>query len=267
MQSARALVATFGQNPRARGHGLAQLSSEVPEDVMNFEVAVRGNRSLFHEVCDLTSSDVPTAPLALCDLFLSLPELAEIPSTLHGARAIYVERVPDPTEFEAIPDPFVRILLETESLPDNLPELYPTLHGWHEESSMQRSITSRRQSARVFRSNEPIQYIDRLPALEAVAPTHRYFEQRWVRPVVGGVTRPLSPLASWYALLNGFSILARYEPSVWVDALQPRSQHAAAIDGALEEALVALPEFLWKEISVLQLSKRQEESGDDALEE
>lgn len=255
MQASRALVSSFGTDPHTRGHGLTQEIKMIPRDVMQFRVRKKGKSSLFHELCALTKSKVPTAALSLIDLFISLPELAAMPNNLLGSRAIYAERVSDPTEFNTIFDPYVRIRLETESLPENqeLLTIYPTLEGWHEEHPMQRPITTRRRGALIFRSDKPIEYRDRHKALEVVAPTYRYSEERWLRPAIGDLCAPLSPLATWYALLHGFSILARYEPDAWVAALEPRSTHAAAIDGALEEALEALPELLWKEISILKL--------------
>lgn len=254
MQSARALVASFGTTPRSRGHGLSQKTKKIPDDVMQFQLKVVGKSSLFHELCVLTGSELPSAPLSLGELFLSLPDLSSMPNNLLGPRAMYAEHVPDPTEFDTLSDPFVRIRLETETLPaaDRLLTIYPTLAGWHEEDPAQRSVTTRRQSALLFRSNEPIQYRDRHVALEKVAPTYRHSDERWVRTAIGGLNAPLSPLASWYALLHGFSILARYEPDAWVEALHPQREHAAAIDAALDEALQSLPELLWKEISILE---------------
>jgi hypothetical protein len=260
MQASRALVASFGVNPHARGHGLTQADKTIPEDVMQFQLTTADKPGLFQELCVITQSDVPEGRLALTELFLSLPELVEIPNNLSGPRSVYAERVPDPTEYEAIPDPFVRIMLETEDLPGAADVLqnYPTLQGWHEEDPMQRAITSRRQSALVFRSDDPIVYRDRHDALGRVAPTYRYSGQMWVRTAVGLPRALLSPLVSWYALLNGFSVLARYEPDAWVEALDPRAPHAAAIDGALDQALDALPDLLWKEISTRQLHQSRE---------
>lgn len=56
----------------------------------------------------------------------------------------------------------------------------------------------------------------------------------------------MSPLVTWYSLLFGFSILARYEPDTWLRALDVRERHAAAIEAALEGAVDALPELIWK---------------------
>jgi hypothetical protein len=259
MQCSRALVAAYGDSPDARGHGLTQVDKRVPGDVMQFEIKRVDKPSLFRELCAITGSEEPSSRLLLAELFLSLPELVSLPNNLSGPPAVYVERVPDPTEYEAIPDPFVHIRLETESLPDQdqLKQVYPTLQGWHHDP-MERSITTRHQSALVFSSGAPIVYRDRHAALEKVAPTYRYSTDRWLRPAVASLKTPLAPLATWYALLHGFSLLARYEPAAWVQALDPQSSHAAAIDGALEEALEALPELLWKEISVRELARKQE---------
>lgn len=156
MQASRALVASFGEAPHTRGYGLAQANRTIPDDVMQFHVTTANKPSLFQELCVITHSDLPAGRLSLTELFLSLPELVSIPNNLSGPRAVYAERVPDPTEYKPIPDPFMRIRLETEDLAGAEARLhtYPTLEGWHEEDPMQRDITSRRQNALVFRSDE-----------------------------------------------------------------------------------------------------------------
>jgi hypothetical protein len=70
-----------------------------------------------------------------------------------------------------------------------------------------------------------------------------------------------SPLATWYALLFGFSILARYEPDSWLAALDVRERHAAAIEASLEEATHALPELVWKYIAGKRAEERLASEG------
>ena len=141
---------------------------------MAFEVEPHGTRNLLADLCALTGCEVPGEPILLSDLFLSLPDLSDKPQSLDGHKAIFLEEVPDPTQFQALRDPLMRIRLETEELPaqDQLYEVFPTLRGWHEEDENQNSITSRRQLARVFRSEQPIEYRDRKAALDAVAQTY-----------------------------------------------------------------------------------------------
>ena len=49
----------------------------------------------------------------------------------------------------------------------------------------------------------------------------------------------------WWALLYGLSILARYEPEQWIDALDiNRCDLAVPIEAALDEALRVVPECI-----------------------
>ena len=49
-----------------------------------------------------------------------------------------------------------------------------------------------------------------------VFPAAPGFEPRWLRPAIGGV--PMSSLLTWWVLLCGLSMLARYEPAGWTQA-------------------------------------------------
>jgi hypothetical protein len=52
----------------------------------------------------------------------------------------------------------------------------------------------------------------------------------------------LSPLMLWWVLLFGLSMVARYDPEVWVAALDVNaSEQAVPIEAALAEAITALP--------------------------
>lgn len=69
------------------------------------------------------------------------------------------------------------------------------------------------------------------------------FEPRWLRPGVGGVA--LSPLLTWWALLFGLSMLARYEPASWVAELDYDAPRLAApLSRLLEIGLERVPELV-----------------------
>lgn len=73
------------------------------------------------------------------------------------------------------------------------------------------------------------------------------FQSRWLRPSIGGVA--LSSMVSWWTLLFGLSMLARYEPAVWVShpgfhgdfdlvSVELRAAHSAGIVSARSSATV-----------------------------
>lgn len=80
------------------------------------------------------------------------------------------------------------------------------------------------------------------PALEEIAPVYRN-GSRILLPALAG--RLLSPLMLWWVLLFGLSSVARYDPEVWVAALDVNiSEQAVPIEAALDVALEALPELI-----------------------
>jgi hypothetical protein len=80
--------------------------------------------------------------------------------------------------------------------------------------------------------------------LDQVAPHIDNEGCRWLRPAVAGVA--LSPLLTWWTLLFGLSMLARYEPATWTAALSyDTSELAAPLDGLLQVALERVPELIF----------------------
>jgi hypothetical protein len=81
--------------------------------------------------------------------------------------------------------------------------------------------------------------------LELRASEYRARDERWLWPVVNEANDRLSPLMTWWVLLFGLSMLARYHPAPWTNALRPdESQDAVPLEAALDEALDAIPELL-----------------------
>ncbi len=77
--------------------------------------------------------------------------------------------------------------------------------------------------------------------LDLIAPDYR--GRRMLLPSVAG--EALSPLMLWWLLLFRLSSVARYDPELWVNALDVnRSKLAVPIEAALEVALEALPELI-----------------------
>ncbi len=80
--------------------------------------------------------------------------------------------------------------------------------------------------------------------LHAIAPDYRSRGTRLLLPRAGG-NDALSPLMLWWLLLFGLSSIARYDPELWVAALDVNdSQLAVPIEAALDIALDALPELI-----------------------
>jgi hypothetical protein len=74
---------------------------------------------------------------------------------------------------------------------------------------------------------------------------HRVREEWWLRPSLNAAGNYLGPLMTWWALLYGLSMLARYHPAEWVQALRV-DQHPETVplEAALNTALVAVPHYV-----------------------
>jgi hypothetical protein len=84
----------------------------------------------------------------------------------------------------------------------------------------------------------------RAQRLNAIAPDYRRLGTRLLLPRAGGKDA-LSPLMLWWVLLFGLSSIARYDPELWIAALDVNnSQLAVPIEAALDTALEALPELI-----------------------
>jgi hypothetical protein len=79
-------------------------------------------------------------------------------------------------------------------------------------------------------------------ALDAIAPIYRS-RDRILVPRVGGSL--LSPLMLWWVLLFGLSMVARYDPEVWIAVLDINEcEQAVPIEAALDQALDAVPDLI-----------------------
>jgi len=74
-------------------------------------------------------------------------------------------------------------------------------------------------------------------------------QQRLAFPTVGGSTKPAHPFLLWWSILYALSMLARYEPKVWVNRIRiNESNDATAIEYLLDQALILLPELIHRTI-------------------
>jgi len=81
-------------------------------------------------------------------------------------------------------------------------------------------------------------------------PLYRYQQEHWLIPRVGDGRDELSALLLWWVLLFGLSLLARYEPAAWREAVDPdRSELAVPLEELLEEALTITPDLLYEAVT------------------
>ncbi len=85
---------------------------------------------------------------------------------------------------------------------------------------------------------------DENKGIDAVASEYRWNGRRWLRPLLADEMPP-TPLMTWWALLYGLSMLARYHPARWVLALDPdASSEAVMFERVLGAAISAIPHLV-----------------------
>jgi hypothetical protein len=77
-------------------------------------------------------------------------------------------------------------------------------------------------------------------------PLYRRTGDHWLIPMVGDKQDHLPPVLLWWVLLHGLSLLARYQPAAWRQALDlDNSPCADPLTTLLDEALEIVPDLLY----------------------
>jgi YaaC-like protein len=269
-QAGRAIAAARLDDPwRLSGHGLKAPAPGDPSAGLLHRVVKpengegsKGRRQAFAGVAEATGSGQLSSALELGAAWAAIPELMPpLPQPpLEDARWIRPLRVYRPM-FDAA---HMRLadMRPLELLIDGLPDAdldtllqclgdYPTAQGaymWH-TLGMRKDVLITQPSAvgmlPVFCwPNVPTNVQLRARHLNGIAPDYRGLGTRLLLPRAGGKDA-LSPLMLWWLLLFGLSSIARYDPELWIAALNTNnSRLAVPIEAALDAAVEALPELI-----------------------
>jgi len=261
-QAGRAVAAAHADEPwQLRGHGL-QLKDEG-RPLLNRRVNPgRGPNASFRRVTEATGSDVLEQPVTVNALCASLPELAVVPELCDLApRALFVKPIVQSGGAVIVVSPYAEAYVvnlpaavvgaedPTSVINEHLLH-YPSAAGWELPEPLQRippvdnwgatAVIRWRVPDEVQSPNEP----ERQARIREVAPQYRTADQQWCRPAVASGT-VLSPLMTWWAVLYALSMVARYEPDMWIGLLNVDESHLAVpLEGLLEEALEAVPHLV-----------------------
>ena len=122
--------------------------------------------------------------------------------------------------------------------PQNLSLDRPTVNGWDVEVAWHAADQTVQARAAEFESH---------------AHEHRIRGQWWLRPDLNDDGDFLWPLTTWWALLFGLSMLARYHPADWAAALRvDECDETVPLEAALNQALVAVPHFVYQALIALR---------------
>jgi hypothetical protein len=212
---------------------------------------------LFSRVCASVSQDSLTEPVELGALWASLPEfwgielrrerwhraLRVLPPSLDFA-ANRLRNAAAPAVICGLPEHMFEGV-SGKDLADALKkELahYPGAQGWESSAEVPHADEWGRHANVRWNAENPLL---RKLVLDLHAPEYRVSEQRWLRPVLNESNDFLSPLMTWWALLYGLSMLARYHPGPWTEALRTdKSRDAVPLEIAMDEALKAVPHLV-----------------------
>ncbi|NUK49594.1 hypothetical protein HRW14_04655 [Streptomyces lunaelactis] len=248
-------------------HGLKILDMEpdIPD------VAVRPDGvGAFQAVSDATGSERTTDSITIGSLWNSIPELTEAP--LAGMRSdpavTFIADSQTSVQGEVVrwstnsapPAEYLRAsVCVNEEMPASadrkawlaafLPK-YPGLHGaqlWGNEEDAFSEIRSRRFSVEFCwpATKRDMEKADIDGFFDSRAPAYRFNADRFLRPSFEPAKAPPTPLMSWWLILYSFSMLARYQPRKWSEALDvDKSSSAAALEYALDIALEVIPHLV-----------------------
>jgi hypothetical protein len=251
-QGGRAIAAAFADGPgKLRGHGL---SAPMLDRNDPCEVEVRPSPSAktetidsFGGVASITQSGLLEEPVSIGELWSSLPGVCDLLEGERWPQPLVVH--PDDTDMASNLFDFTHLRADAGGVRGEAAESATTELSRYIGAAGATILWSSRSRATVAWPNESADVPGWRETLERVAPTDPLTGQRWMRPSVGGSA--LSPLMTWWALLFGLSMLARYEPGAWVAALDlDRPGRAAQLAELMDQALEAIPTLVLEAISI-----------------
>ncbi len=258
------IAARAGEIHLPARHGL---TLQRAADLLEARVVPKSH-GMFQAVADACSAAPLAAPAELGALFASLPELAEaVDEHRWPVAARAGPRVSDtPMRY-----PGFDLVVSLEPFPSSLDavaamlEAYPTLAGGQVTGAVgiERVITARGEFGGEHIGGVLFHFDDELPRMSLEAgldrrvPEYAVQGRRWARPRIGDGPI-LTPLLTWWALLYALSMLSRYHPVGWTQALAiDESPIAANLEYALEQATAAIPRLvlgaIW-DVNIVEIS-------------
>jgi hypothetical protein len=238
-QAGRAIAAArLDGEWRLRGHGLVSENLDAG-DLCAVQIrstpSKRGRPGAFGGVCRATGSDLLHGTTTVGELWASLPGLEKLMPELEHPKPLYVAAeeigvspLDDVTKVRATVAP-----LQAKSTTDAEKALASYRHGREAQIvEMQHlapihKFTGYGDGVAVWWPSGASDIHGHWIAIGRLAPFDLHTEQHWLRPLVAD-DAALSDLMTWWALLHALSMVARYEPAAWFEALAYDSSPIAA---------------------------------------
>ena len=274
-QAGRAIAAAWADEPwQLRGHGLKHAIGPTP-----LASTVRtdpGKADSFGRVSAATRQGTLTAPVELGALWASLPDLydQELREERWRRPLAVVREEEEPTTVALLRNKVTATICglpawifedwppgdERDRALDGELRHYPTAAEW--AAMRPQGMRLERPGVGgwdvdVFWEAESASPGERGAEFESHAIQHRTRGHWWLRPDLNEAGDFLWPLMTWWALLYGLSMLARYHPAEWTAALQvDESAETVPLEAALDQALNAVPHFVLEALYGHQVTVR-----------
>ena len=249
-QAGRAIVAAHGENPDIGSHGLTEDRKHTPDDLLQRrvkrQVSEKGDDA-FGAVAKATNSPDISGKVEIGAAWAALPETYRLPtgSWLPDWRMalLLMDQLGKPTPGN--------IRLQLWSMNGNphhgaietLKGRYPTLPAdtmWKDKGGSA-DLGGLGNWASVVEWSEDHD-LDKIAPKVGSLDAHA----RQLIPTLPGQQAILSPLMTWWLLLFGLSVFARYHPGLWLRALQvDASDSAVPLEAVLDSGLGVLPRLIY----------------------
>jgi hypothetical protein len=267
-QAGKAVCAawTLGSDWNVRGHGLKQASRDAKwrKDVRKFLVKPDDSPGVFGAFAAAIGSHALTAGVEVGELWAAIPESGLPYSARLPALPVHLSIAPDfgepgrmysaiggEVDFGDIPSLTDAAAVSTwlSQYPGAARMKVSTHNGellpWPAASGNRYQVLCEPDPAATEDDGRPetiASYVAKrfagYPGLLGAA---------WLIPPVGENADLLPPVLLWWVLMHALSLLARYEPGTWRDALNlDRSQLADPLQQLLDEALRVIPGLMYE---------------------
>jgi hypothetical protein len=251
-QAGRAIVAARGTDPDIDGHGLAEDRQHKPDDLLQRRIKRIGKaagKDAFGAVSKVVRSPEVTGGFEIGALWATLGPTFRMPKeswlpewrgTLWLMDQPTRRRTPGQTKYQLWSMSGNPHLGPIETIVGRYPML-PADAKWGPKGSPD-DLGGPGNWAMIAEWSDSYD-------LDKIAPEIRGHNTREVIPTLPGQTELLPRLMTWWLLLFGLSIFARYHPGLWAGALRvDQSPTAVPLEAILESGLESLPRLVYDQV-------------------
>jgi hypothetical protein len=255
-QAGRAIVAARGESAEIYGHGLTEdRQNPQPADLLHRRVKRRpsqNGRDAFSAVSRAIGSPEPKSAIEIGEAWVSLPNTFMIPELSwqpHWRQVLTVfDRTPQKNQENEAEvqvasfggNPYHN---EANTL---ISQRYPSLPNGTKMRTKGSSSLPKGNWIVVLSWDAENDFDAIAPASEGEWGTD---SARYIQPTLADERELLNPLMLWWVVLFGLSLIARYQPGLWVEALElDHSELAVPLEGVLDSALTSIPSLVHHEL-------------------